>query len=121
MTWKALLILLSLALLHPGCARALRGRVRVPHPLSAAADGPALVVIRIADARAPEGLAWPGGEGPARRTTHAGVPNIVERRFLDEEAWLHRARADEVVFNLRLTAEWEELARLDDYEIALED
>jgi len=118
---KALLVLLSLALAQPGCARALHVRVRVPHPLGSAADGPVAVVIRIGDPRSPGGLAWSGAEGPTPRSTRAGVPNIVERRFLEEEASLRRAYPDEVIFEVRLAAEWEELARLGDYEIRLED
>src|SRR5262245_25027156 len=121
MTSLAQLVLLFLVLLQPACARALHGWVRIPHPLAAAADGPVAVVIRIWDARSPAGLAWSGAERPTPRSTRAGVPNIVDRRWLDEEAWLRRACSDEVVFDLRLTAEWEELARLGDYEIRLED
>jgi hypothetical protein len=49
------------------------------------------------------------------------VPAAVERRFLDQDAWLRRARSDEVVFDLRLAAEWAELARLGDFQISLED
>jgi len=118
---KALLVLLSLALAQPGCARALHVRVRVAHPFAAATDGPVAVVIRIGDTRSPAGLAWSGGEGPTPRSTRAGVPNIVERRYLEEEALLRRADANEVIFDLRLAAEWEELARLGDFEIRLED